>query len=64
MIAVDTSALAAIALAESEHHTFSECIARHGAIIGAPTLLELYLVLTPRLRTDASLFIDGLLAVP
>ncbi|OYX83543.1 MAG: VapC toxin family PIN domain ribonuclease [Azorhizobium sp. 35-67-5] len=64
MIAVDTSALAAIALAEPERQAFSECIARQGAIIGAPTLLELSLVLTPRLRADASIFIDGLLAVP
>jgi len=64
LIAVDTSALVAVALGEPERADFNLCIARHGALIGTPTLLELSLVLTTRLHGGADAFLDGLLRLP
>ena len=46
MIAVDSSALVAIALDEGEAQPFSALIAREGAALGGPTLVETKLVLS------------------
>jgi ribonuclease VapC len=48
MIALDTSAIVAIALAEPEEEDFSREIARREALVGTPTLLEVRLVLTSK----------------
>jgi ribonuclease VapC len=49
VIVVDTSALVAIALEETEKEAFSRTIAAESAIVGAPTLLEARLVLSNRI---------------
>ena len=48
MIALDTSAIVAIALGEPEADEFSREIARRGSVVGAPTLLETRLVLSSK----------------
>jgi ribonuclease VapC len=50
VIALDTSAIVAIALREAEADTFSYWIAKNGAVVGTPTLLETRLVLSSRLN--------------
>jgi len=47
-IALDSSAIVAIALEEAEHSDFSALIARHEALVGTPTIFETYLVLEQR----------------
>ncbi|AWN48079.1 VapC toxin family PIN domain ribonuclease [Methylobacterium terrae] len=65
MIALDTSALVAIAMDEAEGETFSQIIAVSGsAIVGMPTLLETHMVLEGRLPGGAKYFLDRLLLVP
>lgn len=49
MIALDTSAVIAIALNEPEEDSYSREIAFRGAIIGTPTLFECRMVLTSKL---------------
>jgi len=61
VIALDTSALVAIAMGEAEEEAFDRIIVAEGAIIGAPTLVELHLVLAGR-GTGAARFIDRTLA--
>ena len=48
MIALDTSAIVAIALAEPEEEAYSREIARREALVGTPTLLEVRLVLASK----------------
>lgn len=57
MIALDTSALIAIALNEPEEDDFIRLIALQGALIGTPTLLETALVLKRRLPDFADSFL-------
>ena len=59
MIVLDTSAVVAIALHEAEEEAYSEEIVLHGAVIGAPTLLECRMVLTSRLPFFAAAFMKG-----
>lgn len=47
MIALDTSAVFALAWKEPESERFSQAIASHQCVIGAPTLLECHFVLRP-----------------
>ena len=51
MIALDTSAIVAIAMGEPEADAFIREIARRGAVVGAPTLLEAHLVLSSRVAS-------------
>lgn len=60
MIAIDTSALVAMALEEPEKARFTNAIAAEGAFVGASTLLELHLVLSSKMAHPAA-FIDHLL---
>jgi ribonuclease VapC len=48
MIALDSSALIAIALGESEADEFLTIVAEHRCVVGWPTLFETYLVLHRR----------------
>lgn len=63
MIALDTSAIVALALSEAEEEAFSRLIAM-GAVVGAPTLIETRLVLIEKLGAPgrADLFIDDFIA--
>jgi ribonuclease VapC len=58
MIALDTSAVAAIALAEPEFEEFTKAIATNEAIIGTPTLVEARLVLSQRIGDPAGFLED------
>ena len=62
MIALDASAIVAIALAEEEEEAFSRMVAM-GATVGAPTLIETRIVLIDRLGSPerAVAFLDGFL---
>ncbi len=53
MIAVDTSALIAIALAEPEAEAFDRLIVMRTALIGAPILLEAHMVYRGRMGPEA-----------
>lgn len=64
MIALDTSAIVAIALEESEASDFNRLIAVHGGLVGAPTLLETHLVLARREPEAADEFLAGLIERP
>ena len=57
MIALDTSAIVAIALDEDEAETFDRAIASEEALIGTPTLLETRLVLMQRIPGFAAEFL-------
>ena len=48
MIALDSSAIVAIALREPEADQYLDLVALQQAIVGAPTLVETYLVLSRR----------------
>ncbi len=61
MIALDTSALVAMALEEAEAEAFAEAIARNGAEVGTPTLLETRMVLSSRLSDEGHGFMNALL---
>lgn len=58
---VDSSAIVAIVVREPGHDALVEKLAAGGAGIGAPTLVELGLVLTARLQRDSRPVLDGLL---
>jgi ribonuclease VapC len=62
-VIVDTSALVAIVLREPGHETILDTLTdpSASAAIGTPTVAELGLVLSARLRTDARLLVSGLL---
>jgi len=64
MIALDTSAIVAIALGEAEEEPFSRIIAASGALVGTPTLLETGLVLVARIGNHADTFLAGLINRP
>lgn len=61
MIALDSSAVVAIALAEPEAADFNRLIATQEALIGTPTLLEVHLVLSQRSAGGAKEFLNDLL---
>lgn len=64
MIAVDTSAIVAIAKSEPEVEPFTDFIANHDCIIGATVLVELRMVLEKHLGDAAWGFIDDIVAWP
>jgi ribonuclease VapC len=60
VIALDTSAIVAIALGEAEAEGFIRQIAVREALVGAPSLLESRMVLTSRMH-DPAVFLDDFL---
>ena len=64
MIAVDSSALLAIALKEAERDAFTDVIGTNHCLIGAVTVLESHMVLRERVGAEGVEYIDGLLARP
>jgi ribonuclease VapC len=70
MIALDTSAIVAIAMGEQEAGAFDRAIASREALVGTPTLLETHLVLLTKMPAFAARFLDafispeGISAVP
>ena len=59
MIAVDTSAVVAIALQEPEGEHYSQRIVEKGAVIGTPTLVECRMVLSTRMPVFVDRFMQG-----
>ena len=57
MIALDTSAIVAIALSEPEDEPFNRLIAANEALVGTPTLLETQLVLSDRMGSYADTYL-------
>ena len=64
MIAVDTSALIAIALREPERDTFMNLVSNNECLIGTVTVLECHMVLHDRVGMQGVAFIDALLRRP
>ena len=64
MIALDSSAIVAIALEESEQSDFNAMIAKHEALIGTPTIFETYLVLEQRIPVAGSEFVNAFIKRP
>ena len=65
MIAVDTSAIVALALLEPEAKEFSELIGAEGGLTGTPTLFEVRLVLASKMpEAYADSFMDAFIARP
>lgn len=60
LIALDTSALVAIAIGEPEATAFDRCIERNNVLIGAPTLFEAAIVLSTRMPTRYRAFIEAM----
>lgn len=61
MIAVDTSALVAIALKEAEHLDYSTLLAERRGLIGAPSIVETKLVLSRVSAVEVDDFLGGLI---
>jgi ribonuclease VapC len=64
VIALDTSAIIAIAMNETEAETFDRVIGWRQAIVGTPTLVETHLVLTAKMPDFAGSFIQSFLVPP
>ena len=64
MIALDSSAIVAIALEEPEVGDFKALIARFEALVGTPTLFESYLVLEQRIPGAADEFLSSFIKRP
>ncbi|NEU12307.1 type II toxin-antitoxin system VapC family toxin [Methylobacterium sp. BTF04] len=64
MIALDTSALVAIALCEPEEEAFNRVVAARTAVVGAPTLVETRMVLESRIPETAAEFLLGFTRSP
>ncbi|CVI62749.1 type II toxin-antitoxin system VapC family toxin (plasmid) [Agrobacterium leguminum] len=64
MIAVDTSVILTMALAEPEAERFTTLLGREAVAIGWPTLLEARMVLTGKGFPNASNIIDQLVQLP
>lgn len=64
MIAVDSSALLAIALVEPEARQFAEALASGPFYVGWPTLLEVHFVLRSRRARSTAEFFDQIFAAP
>ena len=62
MIALDSSAIVAIALNEPEGSDFARLIARRDCIVGRPTILESHMVLQDRSGAAGVAVLDRLLA--
>jgi ribonuclease VapC len=61
VVAVDTSALVAIGLAEGEMEAFDRLIETRTALVGAPTLVETAIVLSTRMPRGYQRFMSALL---
>lgn len=61
MIALDTSAIVAIACAEPEEEDFNKLISQREALVGTPTLVETRLVLESKLPEFADRFMESFL---
>lgn len=64
MIAIDTSAIVAIALAEPEEEAFNRIVATQDTLVGTPTLFETHLVLTKKVGNRAEGFMERFLRSP
>ncbi len=64
MIALDTSAIVAIACAEQEEEGFSLLIVKRRALVGTPTLVETRLALESKLTASAAYFLESFLSNP
>ena len=64
MIAVDTSAILAVALDELEAETFKAALRRDGVLIGWPTLFETRIVLAAKGFPNAADIVARLVATP
>ena len=64
MIALDTSALVAIACAEPEEGAFIRLVAKHEALVGTPILFETRMVLATKMPDHADSFMSDLLERP
>lgn len=62
MIAVDSSALVAIAFDEPDADALNRIMSRQAVIVGTPVLVETNLVLRSRLSEKADLFLERMLA--
>ena len=62
MIALDSSAIVAIALREPEQFNFTTIIARRDCVVGRPTVLETHMVLRDRSGEDGIAILDRVLA--
>jgi ribonuclease VapC len=58
VIALDTSAIVAIAMEEDEAEAFNRAIAWREAVVGTPTLFEARIVLTDKMPGFADAFLD------
>ena len=63
MIALDTSAIVAIALEEPEEETFSRVLAADHGFVGTPILVEARMVLTSKMA-DVDTFLERFLRRP
>ncbi|HEX8168271.1 MAG TPA: type II toxin-antitoxin system VapC family toxin [Beijerinckiaceae bacterium] len=61
MIALDTSAIVAIACSEPEEEAFNRLISTKEALVGTPTLLETRMVLESKLPEFADQFMESFL---
>jgi ribonuclease VapC len=61
MIALDTSAIVAIACSEPEEEAFNRLISTREALVGTPTLLESRMVLESKLPDFADEFMESFL---
>jgi ribonuclease VapC len=59
VIALDTSAVVAVALREPDAEPYSQRIVSEGAVIGTPTLFECHMVLMSRMPAFAAAFMKG-----
>jgi ribonuclease VapC len=64
VIAVDASAIVAVARCEPGHARIEHILGSTPLIVGVPTLAEAHLVLSGRHEVDATEFIDALAAMP
>jgi ribonuclease VapC len=64
VIALDTSALVAMARSEPEHAAFAEAIAENRCLMGLPTALETHIVLRNQLGAEGMDFLREFLQEP
>ena len=62
MIAVDSSALVAIALKEAERDKFTKIIGTNRCIIGATTVVEAHIALRKRIGAEGIEFLESVIA--
>lgn len=62
MIAIDTSAIIAIALLEPESEPFSELLVREGAVVPTTVLVEASLVLARKMPAFGEVYLRGFMA--